>query len=29
MKNFTSVNDIEDPMALVNEAITLKNNKEQ
>lgn len=29
MKNFTSVNDIEDPMALVNEAIMLKNNKVQ
>lgn len=29
MKNFTSINDIEDPMALVNEAIMLKNNKEQ
>ncbi|MCL9804107.1 N-acetylornithine carbamoyltransferase [Flavobacterium amniphilum] len=26
MKHFTAVNDIEDPMALVNEAITLKNS---
>ncbi|MGX7667865.1 acetylornithine carbamoyltransferase [Flavobacterium pedocola] len=27
MKNFTSVNDIEDPMALVNEAIALKKSQ--
>jgi N-succinyl-L-ornithine transcarbamylase len=29
MKHFTSVNDIENPMALVNEAIALKNNEKQ
>ena len=29
MKHFTSVNDIENPMALVKEAIALKNNEKQ
>lgn len=29
MKHFTSVNDIEDPIALVNEAIKLKNSEKQ
>ncbi len=29
MKHFTSITDIEDPMALVNEAITLKNTERQ
>ncbi len=29
MRHFTSINDIEDPMALVKEAIALKNNEKQ
>ncbi|GAA4761532.1 MULTISPECIES: N-acetylornithine carbamoyltransferase [Flavobacterium] len=29
MKHFTSINDIEDPIALVNEAITLKNTEKK